>query len=46
MSEFFLEAKGIYKAFGGIQALKDVTLRIKKNESLCLVGETAAENLP
>ena len=38
MSEF-LEAKGIYKAFGGIQALKDVTLRIKKNESLCLVGE-------
>ena len=39
MSEYFLEACGIYKAFGGIQALKDVTLRIRQGETLCLAGE-------
>lgn len=39
MSEYYLEANGIHKAFGGIQALKNVNLKIKKGESLCLVGE-------
>ena len=39
MSEYYLEAKGISKSFGGIQALKAVDLRIRPGESVCLVGE-------
>lgn len=39
MSEYFLEAKGVYKSFGGIHALKNVDIQIKAGESLCLVGE-------
>ena len=39
MSEFFLEAKNVSKAFGGVQALKDVSLRIRQGEAHCLMGE-------
>lgn len=39
MSEYFLEARNIYKAFGGIQALKNVTLKIRAGETLCLAGQ-------
>lgn len=39
MSEYFLEAKGISKAFGGIQALKNVNLNVRHGESVCMVGE-------
>lgn len=39
MSAYFLEARNIYKSFGGIQALKNVTLKIRQGETLCLAGE-------
>ena len=39
MGDYFLEARGIYKSFGGVHALKNVDLYVKPGESLCLVGE-------
>lgn len=39
MGAYFLEARNIYKSFGGIQALKNVTLKIRAGETLCLAGE-------
>ncbi len=41
-NEYCVEARNIYKTFGGVHALKDVTLRIKKGEILGLVGENGA----
>ena len=37
-----LEVKGICKQFSGVQALKDVGLRLDKGEVLALVGENGA----
>ena len=42
MGEFVLEMKNISKNFGGVHALSDVTLELKKGEVLCLVGENGA----
>lgn len=39
MGAYFLEARNIYKSFGGIHALKNVTLKIRAGETLCLAGE-------
>ncbi|MEG1305338.1 MAG: ATP-binding cassette domain-containing protein, partial [Oscillospiraceae bacterium] len=39
MSEYFLEVKNVSKAFVGVQALKDVSLKIRPGEAHCLVGE-------
>lgn len=39
MSEYFLEARNIYKSFGGVHALKGVNLKIRYGETLCLAGE-------
>jgi simple sugar transport system ATP-binding protein len=39
VSEFYLEVKDIKKSFGGIQALKGVSMRIRPGEAHCLVGE-------
>lgn len=42
MSEYLLEMKNITKSFGGVQALKDVSINLKENEILALVGENGA----
>lgn len=42
MSEYLLEMKNITKSFGGVQALKNVSINLKKNEILALVGENGA----
>lgn len=42
MSENILEMRHIYKSYGGIKALKDVNLELKKGEVLCLCGENGA----
>lgn len=42
VEEFLLEMKNISKKYGGIQALKDVTLQLKQGEVLCLCGENGA----
>ena len=39
MTEPLLRAQGIYKAFAGVQALKDVSLTIAPGEIHCLAGE-------
>ncbi len=39
MTQPLLKAEGIYKAFAGVQALKDVSLEIAPGEIHCLAGE-------
>lgn len=40
--EYVLNMNGITKSFGGVHALKNVTLDLKKQEILALVGENGA----
>ncbi|MEG2438861.1 MAG: sugar ABC transporter ATP-binding protein [Lachnospiraceae bacterium] len=40
--EYVLECEGIYKAFGGTQALSDVQLQVKPGEVHALLGENGA----
>lgn len=42
MSKYFLEMRNISKSFPGVQALKNVTFRVKKGEIHGLVGENGA----
>lgn len=42
MSDYVLEMKNISKYYGGIVALDNVNLSLKKGEVLCLVGENGA----
>jgi simple sugar transport system ATP-binding protein len=42
MADSFLEARGISKAFEGVQALRDVSLTIGRGEIHCLVGENGS----
>mgnify|MGYP000712055905 CR=1 FL=1 len=42
MSEYILEMKNISKRFGGIHALNDVNLQLRRGEVLCLCGENGA----
>ncbi len=39
MSNCVLKAQGIYKSFGGVQALEDVSLTVNAGEVVCLAGE-------
>ena len=41
-----LEAKHINKSFIGVQALKDISIKINSGEIHCLAGETGAESQP
>ena len=42
MDEFALHLRGISKSFGGVQALDDVDLELRRGELLGLVGDNAA----
>jgi len=42
MSEPLLEARDVCKAFPGVQALQDVSLRLGRGEVLAVVGENGA----
>lgn len=42
MEDIVLEMRHISKRYGGIQALKDVDLKLKRGEVLCLCGENGA----
>lgn len=42
MSDYILEMKHITKAFGGIKALKDVSINLKSHEILAVCGENGA----
>lgn len=42
MSECILEMRHISKNYGGVHALSDVTLQLKRGEVLCLCGENGA----
>ena len=39
MSDFILNCKGINKSFGGVHALRNVDLQVKRGEVHCLAGE-------
>ena len=39
---YMLEMKNIYKSFGGVKALTDVSLMVKPGEVRALVGENGA----
>ncbi len=39
MSEYILRCKGINKSFGGVHALQNVDLNVKRGEVHCLAGE-------
>ena len=41
-NKYILEGKNIYKSFGGIHALTDISFRLGYNEILGLVGDNAA----
>jgi ABC-type sugar transport system ATPase subunit len=41
-SEYIVEMKGIYKSFGGIQALNNVDLELKRGEIMGMVGDNGA----
>lgn len=42
MSDYLVEMRGISKRFPGVRALRDVNLRIRRGEILCLLGENGA----
>jgi len=42
MQEYLLEMQNISKSFGGVNALTDVSINLKKNEILAIVGENGA----
>jgi len=42
MNEVILNVKDVWKSFGGIQALKGVSLEVRRGEILALVGENGA----
>ena len=42
MSEYILETKNLGISFGGLKAVQDVNLKIKKNELYGLIGPNGA----
>ena len=42
MSENLIEFNNISKFFGKVIALKDVTMKLKKGEIMCLLGDNGA----
>lgn len=42
MGDYVLQMREVSKSFGGVHALKEVDLDLKKGEVLCLVGENGA----
>ncbi len=46
MSEFLIQFNSISKFFGKVIALKDVTMKVKKGEIMCLLGDNGAGKSP
>ena len=44
MSDYFVQFNNISKFFGKVIALKDVTMKVKKGEIMCLLGDNGAGN--
>ena len=42
MEDYILEMRNIDKSYGGIHALKNVSIGLKRGEVLCLCGENGA----
>ena len=42
MSEYLVQFNNISKFFGKVIALKDVTMRLRKGEIMCLLGDNGA----
>ena len=46
MEDYILEMRNIDKSYGGIHALKNVSIGLKRGEVLCLCGENGAGKSP
>ena len=42
MTDYLVQFNNISKFFGKVIALKDVTMRLKKGEIMCLLGDNGA----
>ena len=42
MSDYLVQFNNISKFFGKVIALKDVTMKLKKGEIMCLLGDNGA----
>ena len=42
MTEYLVQFNNISKFFGKVIALKDVTMKLKKGEIMCLLGDNGA----
>ena len=42
--EYILETEHIRKKFGDLQVLKDINLKVKKGEVICIIGPSGAGN--
>ena len=42
MSDYLIQFNNISKFFGKVIALKDVTMKLKKGEIMCLLGDNGA----
>ena len=45
MSDYLVQFNNISKFFGKVIALKDVTMRLKKGEIMCLLGAVSYTHL-
>ncbi len=41
-ADYIVEMNNIYKSFNGVQALKNVSINLKKNEVVGIVGHNGA----
>ena len=46
MSDYLVQFNNISKFFGKVIALKDVTMKLKKGEIMCLLGDNGAPLSP
>ena len=40
--EYILETEHVQKSFGELEVLKDISLKVKKGEVICIIGPSGA----
>ena len=41
-SKYILETEHVSKSFGSLEVLKDINLKVKKGEVICIIGPSGA----